>query len=94
MNPLSWLNARIGDAQRRWPALRRLDDADWKTWCWHTVFAACGAAITHALVGRAWSGAALIAALYILREADQAEPSLPDIIGPVLLFGILVALQV
>lgn len=88
MNPLVWLNTRISALQRRFPALRRLDDTAWKTWVWHAAFTAVAAALSRAIFGIALPGAALFAFLYVMRESEQgsddALDAFMDALGPVL----------
>lgn len=74
MNPLAWLNGQVGRAQRRWPVLRKLDDAQWKTWAWHAINAIWLGYVIALLpwITPVWGGR-IVVAMYIWREWNQLK---------------------
>ena len=83
INPLSWLNTQVGNVQRRWPKLRKLDDANWKTLVWHTVFAMSFGYLISLLpyVTPIW-GMRIVLGLYLWRELGQEKPDKWDVLVP------------
>jgi len=56
-------------AQRRWPVLYRLDDRNWKTWCWHSVIALVLGHLIAMLPGISLAGGLILALVfYAARE--------------------------
>lgn len=85
LNPLVFLNTLVGRAQRRWPRLRALDDANWKTWCWHTLFTFLGGALLSLVPGVTLAtGTFVLFVGYVFREIGQDAPDYTDLIGPAL----------